>query len=179
MYLRNELISETAPTIFLKPGMKWGTISVKNSTTRFLKNSHFAQIWPNSILVLIRFFKVEFVVVETRNIFFLKNLFSKIFSPKISLKAEWCCFIVYMKRLLNQRKRPVLWFHLWMDISKELISETAITIFLKLGMKLGDNKGRKIARPGFDKNSHLGRFWPNVPKNAQNHSFWEFATKRL
>ena len=31
----------------------------------------------------------------------------------------------------------------------ELISETAPTIFLKLGMKLGDNKGKKIARPNF------------------------------
>ena len=31
----------------------------------------------------------------------------------------------------------------------ELISETAPPIFLKLGMKLGDNKGKKIARPDF------------------------------
>ena len=31
----------------------------------------------------------------------------------------------------------------------ELISEFAPTVFLKLGMKLGDNKGKKIARPDF------------------------------
>ena len=30
-----------------------------------------------------------------------------------------------------------------MYVSNELISETAPTIFLKLGMKLGDNKGKK------------------------------------
>ena len=64
-----------------------------------------------------------------------------------------------------------------MDISNELISETALMIFLKLGMKLGDNKGKKIARPIFYKNSHFGRFWPNVPKIGQNHSFWDFAKK--
>ena len=64
-------------------------------------------------------------------------------------------------------------------VSNELISETAQPIFLKLGMKLGDNKGKKIARPIFDKNSHFGRVWPNVPKNGQNHSFWDFAKKRL
>ena len=34
-------------------------------------------------------------------------------------------------------------------------------------MKLGDNKGKKIARPIFDKISHFGQFWPNVPKNGQ------------
>ena len=28
-------------------------------------------------------------------------------------------------------------------VRNELISETALTIFLKLGMKLGDNKGKK------------------------------------
>ena len=37
----------------------------------------------------------------------------------------------------------------WIYVSNELISETALTIFLKLGMKLGDNKGKKIARPDF------------------------------
>ena len=36
-----------------------------------------------------------------------------------------------------------------MYVRNELISETAPTIFLKLGMKLGDNKGKKIARPDF------------------------------
>ena len=44
-------------------------------------------------------------------------------------------------------------------------------------MKLGDNKGKKQHGPNFDKNSHFGRFWPNVPKNGQNHSFWDFAKK--
>ena len=46
--------------------------------------------------------------------------------------------------ILNQRKR-----HGWMYVCNELISETAPTIFLKLGMKFGDNKGKKIARPDF------------------------------
>ena len=36
-----------------------------------------------------------------------------------------------------------------MYVRNELISETAPPIFLKLGMKLGDNKGKKIARPDF------------------------------
>ena len=53
-----------------------------------------------------------------------------------------------------------------MFVSNELISETAPTIFLKLGMKLGDNKGKKQHGPIFYKNSHFGRFWPNVPKNG-------------
>ena len=53
------------------------------------------------------------------------------------------------------------------NFRNELISETSLTIFLKLGIKLGDNKGEKIARPIFYKNSHFGRFWPNVPKNGQ------------
>ena len=39
--------------------------------------------------------------------------------------------------------------YVWMCGSNELISETAPPIFLKLGMKLGDNKGKKIARPDF------------------------------
>ena len=67
-------------------------------------------------------------------------------------------------------------------VSNELISETTPTIFLKLGMKLGDNKGKKIAQPVFYKNIHFGRFWPNVSKIAiliQNHSFLEFAKKLL
>ena len=34
-------------------------------------------------------------------------------------------------------------------VRNELISETAPPIFLKLGMKLGDNKGKKIAGPDF------------------------------
>ena len=42
-------------------------------------------------------------------------------------------------------------------------------------MKLGDNKGKKQHGPIFEKNSHIGRFWPNVPKNGQNNSFWDFA----
>ena len=37
----------------------------------------------------------------------------------------------------------------WMYVRNELISETAQPIFLKLGMKLGNNKGKKIARPDF------------------------------
>ena len=62
-----------------------------------------------------------------------------------------------------------------MLVCKELISETAPAIFLKLGMKLGNNKGKKDSTgPIFDKNSHFGRFWPNVRKNDQNHSFWGF-----
>ena len=32
-------------------------------------------------------------------------------------------------------------------------------------MEFGDNKGKQIARP--DKNSHFGRFWPNVAKMAK------------
>ena len=31
-------------------------------------------------------------------------------------------------------------------------------------MKLGDNKGKKIAELFFEKNSHFAQIWPNVPK---------------
>ena len=53
-----------------------------------------------------------------------------------------------------------------MFVCNELISETAPTIFLKLDMKLGDNKSKKQHGPIFDKNSHFGRFWRNVQKMA-------------
>ena len=46
----------------------------------------------------------------------------------------------------------------------ELISETAPGNFLKFGMRIGDNKGKKIAEPVFEKNSHFAQIWPNVPK---------------
>ena len=57
------------------------------------------------------------------------------------------------------------------DVRNKLISETAPTIFLKLGMKLGDDTGKKIARPDFYKNSHFGRFWPNVAKKWPKSQF--------
>ena len=41
------------------------------------------------------------------------------------------------------------WMDGWMDVCNELIAETAPTIFLKLGMNLGENKGKKIAQPNF------------------------------
>ena len=49
-------------------------------------------------------------------------------------------------------------------------------------MKLGDNKGKKVAEPFFEKNSHFAQIWPNVRKMAifgQNRSFWDIAKKRL
>ena len=52
------------------------------------------------------------------------------------------------------------------SVSHELISETAPRIFPKLGMKLGDNKGKKIAERIFEKNSHFAQIWPNVRKNG-------------
>ena len=64
----------------------------------------------------------------------------------------------------------------------ELISETAPRIFPKLGMKLGDTKGKKKARPDFWENSYFGQIWPNMQKMpifGQNRSFWDFAKKRL
>ena len=54
-------------------------------------------------------------------------------------------------------------------VRNELISETAPTIFLKLGMKLGDNKGKKIARPDFWLNFS---FWPILIKCAEKWPFW-------
>ena len=41
----------------------------------------------------------------------------------------------------------------------------------------GTIRVKKQLGPIFDKNSHFGRFWPNVPKNGQNHSFLDFAKK--
>ena len=65
----------------------------------------------------------------------------------------------------------------------ELISETAPTIFLKLGMKLGDNKGKKIARPDFFINILIlavsGKTCQKMAIFVQNHSFLEFAKKML
>ena len=53
---------------------------------------------------------------------------------------------------------------------------------MKLGMNLGDNKGKKIAEesPFFEKNSHFAQIWHNMPKMAifgQNHNFWDIAKK--
>ena len=46
-------------------------------------------------------------------------------------------------------------------------------------MKLGDNKGKKIAEPFFEKNSHFAQIWPNVKMAifGQNRSFWDIAIK--
>ena len=66
------------------------------------------------------------------------------------------------------------------SVRHELIWETAPKIFLKLDMKLGDNKGKKEADPFFEKNSHFAQIWPNVPKMAifaQNQIF--LAIKQL
>ena len=70
---------------------------------------------------------------------------------KISLiKAEWCWFIVPRDTCWtseSDRFYEITFVRKY--VRNELISETALTIFLKLGMKLGDNKGKKIARPDF------------------------------
>ena len=91
---------------------------------------------------------------------------------------------ITLVRMLNQRKRPVLWDHLcsdgWMDGSSDrcnkLILETAQPIFLKLGMKLGDNKGKKIAEPFFEKKIS---YCPKMAILAQNRSFCDNAKNRL
>ena len=51
----------------------------------------------------------------------------------------------------------------------ELISETAPRIFPKLVMKLGDNKGKMIAEPFFEKISHFAEIWPKVLKFVKLH----------
>ena len=64
----------------------------------------------------------------------------------------------------------------------ELISETAPPIFLKLGMKLGDNKDKKIAEPFLKKILILPKFGLTCQKIAifgQNRSFWDIGQKRL
>ena len=124
------------------------------------------------------------ILLSKKFVFFFSS--KKLPPQKISLiKAEWCWFIV--------PRDTCFWCYYWTSesnrfcditlvspsLSNELISETALTIFLKLGMKLGDNKGKKWHSPIFEKNSHCGRFWPNVPKNGQNHSLWDFAKKWL
>ena len=66
----------------------------------------------------------------------------------------------------------------WMYVCNELISETAPTIFLKLGMKLGDNKGKEIARPDFFiKILILTDFGQTCQKMAKNHSFGTLRKK--
>ena len=53
-----------------------------------------------------------------------------------------------------------------------MISETAPRIFPKLGINLEDIKGKKIADPFFEKNSHFAQIWPNVRKKK-----WPFLAK--
>ena len=68
-----------------------------------------------------------------------------------------------------------------MLVSNELISETAPPIFLKLGMKLGDNKGKKNSTARFLIKililADFGQMCQKMAILAQNHSFWEFAKK--
>ena len=77
-----------------------------------------------------------------------------------------------------------------MDGSNELISETALTIFLKLGMKLGDNKGKKCHGPICDKILILADYgkrakkWPFWPKitvfwNLRKNCSTKFSEIRL
>ena len=70
-----------------------------------------------------------------------------------------------------------------MDVCNELISETAQPIFLKIGMKLRDNKGKKNSTPRFLIKIPIladsGQMYLKMAVLAQNHSFLEFEKKLL
>ena len=72
-----------------------------------------------------------------------------------------------------------LQMYVLMFVCNKLISETAATIFPKLGMKLSVNKGRKLHDTIYVKKfSFFIKIWPCVSKMsilAQNNSFWELA----
>ena len=62
------------------------------------------------------------------------------------------------------------------------ISETAPRISPKLGMKLRDNKGKKLAEPFLRKILILPKFGLMCEKMTifgQNRSFWDIAKNRL
>ena len=84
--------------------------------------------------------------------------------------------------ILNQRSDRFYNITLVRSSVTQLISETAPRIFPKLGMKLGDNKGKKIAEPFLRKILILPKFGLTCEKMAifgQNRSFWDIAKKRL
>ena len=60
-------------------------------------------------------------------------------------------------------------------VRNELISETVATIFLKLGMKLGDNKGNKNSTARFLLKIFIWPILAKRAKNGQNPSFWGFT----
>ena len=55
----------------------------------------------------------------------------------------------------------------WVDVCNELISETAPTIFLELGMKLGDNKGKNSTARFLIKTLILADFGQTCRKMAK------------
>ena len=68
------------------------------------------------------------------------------------------------------------------SVLHESISETTSKCFLKLVMKLGDNKDKKIVEAFFRKILILPKFGhmcQNIAILAQNSSFWDFAKKRI
>ena len=64
-----------------------------------------------------------------------------LFNDDSSLKIQ--VYIEPAKATGSMGSPLYVWMYVCMYGCNELISETAPTIFLKLGMKLGDNKGKK------------------------------------
>jgi hypothetical protein len=62
------------------------------------------------------------------------------------------------------------------SVSTQIISKTALTIFLKLCMMLDIQKAKKLTRPDFPKKS---RFIHKVRKRPFLRGFWRFSRKRL
>ena len=60
-----------------------------------------------------------------------------------------------------------------MCVRNEMISEIAPTIFIKLGMKLGDNKCEKIDGPDFREKFLI---YTNLAKRPKKWSFWHKIT---
>ena len=96
-------------------------------------------------------------------------LIASLFSIAISYKShKWeCghCIILWWK--------GVLWFYhcqyVIMSVDKRVFFKAAHRLFLKLHVKLGFLKGKKLRSWIFGKKSHFGN---NAPKHPQNRIFW-------
>ena len=62
----------------------------------------------------------------------------------------------------------------YVSVGKRVFSKTADRIFLKLLMKLGSLKGKKLRKQILGKQSH---FWDNAQKHPQEGGILDFAKK--
>ena len=63
------------------------------------------------------------------------------------------------------------------SLSIQKFWKTALTIFLIFGMKLGDNKPRKVTEPDFSKKISLAQIWAKRAQNGPKSRFFIFFCK--